>query len=165
MVVCYGVLPGFLPDPTDIYIAGGIAACAARDFPSNLFSCPNVGFPSNYQSSFGQPVNWLSGFFQWLGLDVVNSTRLVWVIAIALALWGARRFFARITDVRWLAWVGVLSFALAPIVSSQGGYGALQLGFLLVPTYLLMDLRLAEGVAPRRAEAISRAAFSKWAPS
>ena len=149
VVVAYGLLPGYLPDPVDFYSGSGVASCVAHDFPAHLFSCPSIGYPTGYRAPFGQPVLWVSGTLQWLGIDPVNATRLTWLFFLAVGFWGARRLFARVTAVGWLAWAGVLAFLLAPIVSTQGGYGALQLGFVLVPTYLLMDLRVAEALTAR----------------
>lgn len=147
VLLACGVAPGVLPNPIDIYSGGGIATCVARDFPRHLFSCPDMGYPTQYQATTGQPVYWLTGFVKWIGLDLVNSVRTVWLVAVALSFWAARRCLARVTAVAWLAWAGVLSFMLAPIVLGQGGYGAQQIGFLLVPAYLLLDIRLAEGLA------------------
>lgn len=146
VLLACGVAPGAIPNGLDIYSGGGIADCVARDFPRHLFSCPNMGYPSQYRAVTGQPVFWLTGFVRWIGVDLVNSVRTVWFVAVALSFWASRRCFARVTSLAWLAWAGVLSFMVAPIVSGQGGYGSLQIGFLLVPAYLLIDLRLAEGL-------------------
>ncbi len=153
LVVAYGLLPGFVPNPIDIFGGSGLAVCASQHFPTQMWSCPNLGYPSAYESATARPVIWLSSIFQWMGLDVVNATRLVWLVALIAAFWGTRRFFARVTPVGWLAWIGVLAYLAAPIVFAQGGYGALQIGFMLVPVYVLMDIRLVEGLnrhLPRR---------------
>lgn len=146
LVVVYGLLPGLINTGVDIYGGGGIGACGARDFPAHLFTCPNIGYPGGYQSATGGPPRWLASLFQWLGADVVNASRLVWLVVLGLSFWGARRFFARVTTVGPLAWFGTVAFLVSPIVAAQGGYGPMQLGFMLVPVYLLMDLRVAEGL-------------------
>lgn len=155
VLVAYGVLPGHLPDPIDFYSGSGVATCVAHNFPDNLFSCPSIGYPTSYRAPFGQPVLWVSGFLQWLGVDPVNGTRLTWMLCLLVGFWGGRRLFARVTSVGWLAWAGVLAYLLAPIASNQGGYGALQLGFVLVPAYLLVDVRLAEALTARARRAAS----------
>ncbi|MGI8417180.1 MAG: hypothetical protein ACR2P2_13460, partial [Nakamurella sp.] len=132
----------------------GSTTCVGQDLFSNLIRCHAVGYPSSAETAFGLPYNLVAGLLQTLGADLATATRLVWAVVLALGLWGCRRIIDRSTDVHWIAWVGAFAFLAAPIVSGQAGYGPLQLGFILTPCYLLVDLRFLESLSgalePRR---------------
>ncbi len=141
----YGALPGQLPDAANAI--GGLTKCVGEDFFANLVRCHAVGYPSSAETAFGLPDNLVAGLLQALGADLATATRLVLAVALALGLWGCRRLLDRYTDVHWIAWAGAFAFLLAPIVSGQAGYGPLQLGFILTPCYLLIDLRFLESLS------------------
>ncbi|MDQ6658179.1 MAG: hypothetical protein M3Z00_08155 [Actinomycetota bacterium] len=141
----YGALPGQLPDAAAAM--GGLTTCVGENFLGNLVRCHAVGYPASAETAFGLPYNLLAGLLQALGADLATATRLVWAGTLVLGLWGCRRLLDRFTEVHWIAWVGAFAFVVAPIVSGQAGYGPLQLGFILTPCYLLIDVRFLESLS------------------
>lgn len=147
LALLYGLFPGQLPDSSAAQ--GGMSACVARGW-GNILRCSFLGYPGGARSVFGMPYDIAAGTLQILGLDLVNSVRVIWLLVLAASLFGCRRLLARFTPIAWIAWVGSFAYLVAPVVSLQAGYGPLQLGFMLVPACVLVDLRLLEAIGRAR---------------
>jgi hypothetical protein len=147
LALLYGLFPGQLPDASAAQ--GGMSACVAQGW-GNILRCSYLGYPGGARSVFGMPYDIAAGTLQLLGLDLVNSVRLIWLLVLAIGLWGSRRLLARFTPIAWIAWIGAFGYLVAPVVSLQAGYGPLQLGFMLVPACVLVDLRLLEAIGRAR---------------
>jgi hypothetical protein len=134
------VRPNKLPNSAAYYLFGGNANCLAGEFPNLDFACDANGHPSGLIIAFGYPHVWLAAAVEWATpLDTLNAVRLVWATTLLIALVGARRLFGLVGSAPWVAWVGAALFLVSPIVANQSGYGPLQLGFALVPCYVLTD--------------------------
>lgn len=82
-----------------------------------------------------------------LGLDgsvTFLDVKLVSVFFTMLAFLGAYLFFARMFKSGWIGLLGATIYLVAPIVSGQGAYSTLRIGFALLPLYLLIDVKLLD---------------------
>lgn len=146
----YNVWPGALPNSASYFVSVGTAECFAATFPHDLLTCQFNGLPDGLTVAFGYPQLLLIALVRGLTrLDLLNSFRLVWAALLMIAFIGARRLVGQFVRTDWIAWGAAALYLLAPIVSNQAGYGALQLGFALVPTYLLIDIRFLHAVDRR----------------
>jgi hypothetical protein len=136
-----GIFPGLMPSTTAGIAGLGIAKCI-RNSPG-LFHllCSNAGYPYGAPSTFGLPLHALianlSGVFH---LSIRNAYYLSYALYLGLAFLGCVKLLHRLTANYWLALIGTFLFLASPIVSSEGGYGALLIGFALLPTYVYINL-------------------------
>ena len=130
-----------------------------HEFPNLDLACDANGHPAGLVIVFGYPQVWATAAIQWATpLGAVASFQLASGVTLLIALAGARRLFGRYTTSAWLAWSAAAIFLLSPIVSDQAGYGPMQLGFALVPCYLLVDVWFMRCLDRRRHVALGFAA-------
>jgi hypothetical protein len=134
----YRIWPGELPDAAAFFSGIGSSECLAHDLLDA--TCRYNGAPDGLTIAFGFPEVWLVALFRAVGLPLVTAFHLVWGLLLIGAFVGARYFFGVFVDRKWIAWGAAFLYLLSPIVSAAGGYGALQIGFALVPTYIMVDL-------------------------
>lgn len=119
----------------------GYAQCLSNGWRHGLAGCvANLGQPYGGLHVFGLPSTaFAAALFGWDGAVTFNEMQVVTVLLATIAFAGAALFFRQLTGSAWAGLLGAVLYLLAPIVSQQGGYGALRTGFALLPTYLLVD--------------------------
>ncbi|HET8591565.1 MAG TPA: hypothetical protein VFM01_18155, partial [Nakamurella sp.] len=151
LLFVFNVWPGTLPNSSAFLTTVGPAVCYA-DQPSPLTaSCPALAYPADFRGTVGYPQKWAMAILQYaVGVSALTAFRLTMAAVILAALLGARTLFVRMVGRHWAAWVGASVYLISPIVLGEAGYGALQLGFMLVPCYVLADQTFLAYVRRRR---------------
>lgn len=91
---------------------------------------------------YGLPIIALQALFGLDGSVSFFEVKLVSVAFTVLAFLGAFLFFGRMFKSVWIGLLGATIYLAAPVVSGQGAYSTLRLGFALLPLYLLIDVKL-----------------------
>lgn len=142
-----------VPNAAALLGNSSMAQCLADQLPRLVTTCPAVGYPEGLAVVYGYPAQLVTALLLRLTGDLVLAADMTLATVVVMALVGARALAGLVTDRSWLAWGAAVAFLLSPVVLLQGGYGPLQLGFLLVPSYIALDialLRRLEGAVVRR---------------
>lgn len=123
----------------------GYAQCISNGWHDGAWGCNNVGQPSGGVRAFGLPVNAITAaLFGWDGSVSYDEAQFVSAMFASLAFVGALLFFRRLSGSLWIGLLGAVLYLAAPIVSQQGSYSTLRIGYALLPLYFLVDSYLIE---------------------
>jgi hypothetical protein len=158
VLLAFQHVPGLSPSTFVTLSNSGYAQCIANGWAAGQIGCgDDIGYPAGGVRVFGLPVNMVSAL---LGIDggvSLLDAHAVDAFLTATAFVGAAAFFGLLFSNRWLGLLGATLYMAAPIVSGQGGYATLRLGYALIPTYLMIDallLRLPSSAWPGRVSII-----------
>lgn len=124
----------------------GYAQCISNGWRDYVWGCiNNLGQPSGGVRVFGLPVNAITAaLFGWDGSVSYDEAQFVSAMFTTLAFVGAWLFFRRLSGSIWIGLLGAVLYLIAPIVSQQGSYSTLRIGYALLPLYFLVDSYLIE---------------------
>lgn len=124
----------------------GYAQCISNGWRDGVLGCiNNLGQPNGGVRVFGLPVNaTAAALFGWDGSVSFGETQFVSALFTVLAFAGSLLFFRRLSGSIWIGLLGAVLYLVSPIVSQQGGYSTLRIGYALLPLYLLVDSHLLE---------------------
>jgi len=138
--IVYGYGPGMLPNQALSFFDLGVAHCMNNSAHWWALDCRQLGYPGRYPLVFGAPVTLLNLMLaKALHLHITTAWRLAYFLLLAIAVAGDWKYFRRLGADPLPAWIGIALFLLAPVVWDEAGYGALRIGFALLPTYVLLD--------------------------
>lgn len=152
VLLAFQELPGLAASSHAILGDTGYAQCLSNGWRNGTAGCSaNLGQPFGGVYPFGLPTAALAAAaFGWDGKVTFDEMQLVPALFTTIAFCGAIGFFRRLSGSAWIGLFGAVLYLLAPVVSQQGGYGALRTGFALLPAYLLLDGMLLETQGKRR---------------
>lgn len=161
LLFLFNVWPGTLPSSSAFISSVGQAVCFAQQPSPLTVSCPALAYPTVFTGAVGYPQNWAIAILQHtLGMSALTAFRLTFAAVLLAALIGARTLFVRMVGRQWAAWVGACVYLISPIVLGGAGYGSLQLGFMLLPCYVLADHMFLAGLRRRRWPGTAAAAIT-----
>lgn len=145
VLITYKLFPGLSPATSATVTDAGVVECLSQSAHGLLAGCPAVGYPHGLAITFGLPLFNLAAVLERVsGMGPVGAYRLAQALLVLLAFVGADRFFCRLVLRRrgfsWLSLAVATLFMLSPIVALSDGYGALRIGFAMLPTYMLVDV-------------------------
>lgn len=147
LLVISRVWPQMAPSALYVLSDATFAECFLSARALGIDGCPHFGFPSGAPQTFGIPVSFLASLAGRGGTVALGSVVLVYGAFLAIAYAGAVALFRRITGSTWLALAATVLFLCSPTVNKFVEYGPLGLGLSLLPTYLLVDLWLLDGLS------------------
>lgn len=151
LLYLYNLWPGHARDMASRLLELGIVECFARQGPVGGWLCQSMGFPAGYHVAFGLPVLFLKGMVvRATGLASLTSDTIVDAVFLGVGLVGAIALLRHLGLGRWLALLGTYLYLSSPVIYAQGGYGALRIGFVLVPAYVWLDQRLRSALVTNR---------------
>jgi hypothetical protein len=159
LLFVFNVWPGTLPNSSTFIGTVGPAVCYGNQPSPLTTSCPALAYPADFIVTGGFPQKWAIAILQYTaGMSALTAFRFTVAAVIVSALIGTRALFVRIVGRHWAAWVGACLYLISPIVLGEAAYASLQLGFMLVPCYLLADHTFLACLRRRRWPAAAAAA-------
>ena len=155
VLAAFKLMPRMLPNPHAFTSDAAYAQCLQNSAEIGRTGCVNFGFPSGSTRPFGLPVALgAKVLFGGDGSISLRELRFVYAAILLAAFALACVFFRRIAGSWHLGIVGAALYLLSPVVQQQSGYASLQLGFALIPGYVVIDSLLLHSIRSGKALAV-----------